>query len=67
MASSSAIILSPAPPMISRGAHEKDSIALYFAEFLCDGKPVDTHSLIKLKKIAVPQAEAAAGDDTSGT
>ena len=23
--------------LISRGAHEKDSIALYFAEFLCDG------------------------------
>ncbi|MBQ9572345.1 MAG: phage major capsid protein [Acidaminococcaceae bacterium] len=28
---------------------------------VCDGHPIDTSSLIKLKKIAVPQAEAAAG------
>ena len=27
---------------------------------VCDGKPIDTTSLIKLKKIAVPQAEEAA-------
>ena len=25
---------------------------------VCDGKPIDTTSLIKLKKIAVPQAES---------
>ena len=30
---------------------------------VCDGKPVDTSSLIKLKKIAVPQADASGGSD----
>ncbi len=34
---------------------------------VCDGKPVDTNSLIKLKKIAVPQAEAPAADDNTET
>ena len=29
---------------------------------VCDGKPVDTSSLIKLKKIAVPQADAGGSD-----
>ena len=30
---------------------------------VCDGKPVDTSSLIKLKKIAVPQADAGSDSD----
>ena len=33
---------------------------------VCDGKPIDTSSLIKLKKIAVPQAEEAAAGGADG-
>ena len=32
---------------------------------VCDGKPIDTSSLIKLKKVAAPQADAGGSDATA--